>query len=151
MAFEFRSLCPLLQVFDMPISLRVYGDVLGFQVVSASADGDDANWIWLRRGSADLMLNTAYDPGDRPSRPEPHRVAAHGDTALFFACPDLDAAYQHLTQHRVEVAPPATTPYGMRQMQVSDPDGYELCFQWPASDISGDRWRAEYREAGLGN
>jgi len=27
------------------------------------------------------------------------------------------------------LAPPADAPYGMRQLYLSDPDGYALCFQ----------------------
>ena len=69
MPIAIRGLCPLIQVFDMPTSLRFYRDVLGFAEVSKSGTGDDVHWAWLRHGDADVMLN---------------------------------------------------------------PDGYELCFQWPA-------------------
>lgn len=55
MPVAIRRLCPLLQVFDMPTSLRFYRDVLGVAEVSKS--GQD--WAWLRHGGADLMLNTA--------------------------------------------------------------------------------------------
>jgi glyoxylase I family protein len=31
------------------------------------------------------------------------------------------------------VKPPKVAPYGMKQLYVKDPDGYVLCFQWPAA------------------
>ena len=50
MSIEIRGVCALLQVFDMPTSVRFYRDVLGF--------------------------NTAYEQEHRPARPDPARVAA---------------------------------------------------------------------------
>ena len=42
MAIDIRGLCPLLQVFDMPASIRFYRDVLGFEIFSSSpARGPD--------------------------------------------------------------------------------------------------------------
>jgi glyoxylase I family protein len=29
------------------------------------------------------------------------------------------------------VKPPLVAPYGMKQLNLSDPDGYALCLQWP--------------------
>jgi len=127
-----RGLCPLIQVFDMPRSLRFYRDVLGFEEVEKSGEGDDVGWAWLRHGDSTVMLNTAYDVGKRPPGPDPARVAAHADTALFLGCQDLDAAYARLVAHGVTAEPPKVAPYGMRQLYAKDPDGYGLCFQWPA-------------------
>ena len=134
MAMVVRGLCPLLQVFDMPTSLRFYRDVLGFAEVAKSGQGDDVGWAWLRHGDAAVMLNTAYDVGERPATPDPARVAAHADTGLFLGCEDLDGAYAHLLAHGVKAEPPRVAPYGMRQLYATDPDGYSLCFQWPAGE-----------------
>jgi hypothetical protein len=78
------------------------------------------------------MLNTAYEQHSRPAQPESVRISAHGDTCLYFACPDVDAAYQHLRTHGIDVPEPKVAPYGMKQLYLTDPDGYSLCFQWPA-------------------
>jgi catechol 2,3-dioxygenase-like lactoylglutathione lyase family enzyme len=137
MALEYRGLCPLLQVFDMPASLAFYRDVLGFEIVDAAppqgSAGDRFDWVWLRRDSAELMLNTAYDPdAARPETEDPCRVAAHDDTALFIGCPDVDAAWRHLGERGLAAAPPTVAPYGMRQLFLKDPDGFTICFQWTA-------------------
>jgi catechol 2,3-dioxygenase-like lactoylglutathione lyase family enzyme len=128
-----RGVCSLLQVFDMPTSVRFYRDLLGFEVIETSGPGESYGWALLRLGDAELMLNTAYEDDDRPPAPDPVRLTGHADTTLFFGCPDLDAAYEHLCGKGVTVEKPVTRAYGMRQLYVSDPDGYGLCFQWPAS------------------
>jgi catechol 2,3-dioxygenase-like lactoylglutathione lyase family enzyme len=132
MGIPIEGLCPLLQVFDMPASIGFYRDVIGFEVVQTSADGESFDWALLRHGTAELMLNTAYESDARPPAPDPARVAAHDDTALFLGCRDLDAAYLHLRAHGLDVAQPRVRAYGMKQLYVRDPDGYNLCFQWPA-------------------
>jgi catechol 2,3-dioxygenase-like lactoylglutathione lyase family enzyme len=135
MVIDLRGLTPLLQVYDMPRSIRFYRDVLGFEVVANSPElGEDFfHWALLRLGEAELMLNTAYED-NRPPAPDTRRVAAHGDTGLFFGCPDVDAAYEQLRRKGLEVKPPTVAPYGMKQLSLSDPDGYGLCFQWPATE-----------------
>ena len=131
MTIAVSGLCPLLQVFDMLVSLRFYRDILGFSEVEKSGQGDSVDWAWLRHGSAELMLNTAYEGDQRPPFPDPSRAAGHADTCLYLGCDDLDAAYEHLSAHGVKASPPKVAPYGMRQLYVSDPDGYGLCFQHP--------------------
>jgi catechol 2,3-dioxygenase-like lactoylglutathione lyase family enzyme len=141
---EIRGLAALLAVFDMKASVRFYRDVLGFELVTTSAPGDDFGWALLRRGGAEVMLNTMYDTGERPTAPDPARVAAHQDTILHFGCPDIDAAYAHLRAHGVDAEAPFIQSYGMKQMYLTDPDGYALCFQWPASPETFGQWREWY-------
>jgi glyoxylase I family protein len=134
MAPDLRGVSPLLQVYDMPTSVRFYRDQLGFELVSHSPVlGEDSfHWVLLRLGGAELMLNTAYESNtERPSEPDLARTAAHGDTVLYFACPDVDGAYEELRSKGFSVGKPAVAWYGMKQMNVRDPDGYLLCFQWP--------------------
>jgi glyoxylase I family protein len=135
MALDLRGLTPLLQVYDMPTSVRFYRDVLGFEVVSTSRKlgADRFHWALLRLGSAELMLNTAYEfDNDRPVEPDHTRIAAHDDTGLFLGCPDVDAAYEELRGKGVTLEKPVVTGYGMKQLYLRDPDGYGLCFQWSA-------------------
>jgi glyoxylase I family protein len=130
-----RGLCPLIQVYDMPTSLRFYRDVLGFVEVEKSGQSDEVGWVWLRHGEAEVMLNTAYDVGERPPAPDRARVAAHADTILFVGCQDLEGAYALLVAHGVTAEPPKVAPYGMKQLYAADPDGYGVCFQWRADHV----------------
>ena|SRR5688572_3311418 len=132
MAIEVRGLSPLLEVFDMPTSLAFYRDRLGFQVTGDSGQGDESGWVMLELGPATVMLNAAYDDGERPDTPDLTRIAAHRDTCIYFGCPDVEAAYEHIRSQGIECEPPSVAPYGMKQLYLLDPDGYRLCFQWPS-------------------
>ena len=132
MAVNIKGMTPLLQVFDMAASIKFYCDVLGFEVVKTDANtsAPNHNWVWLRLNGTDLMLNTAYEYDERPLSPDPGRVASHRDTALFFGTPDVDEVYATLRVKGLDVKEPTVSPYGMKQLYVRDPDGFELCFQW---------------------
>ena len=134
MAIEIDGMTPLLQVFDMPTSLKFYCEVLGFEIVTTDGrPAPNCDWILLRLRDTSLMLNTAYEGPRRPPSPEPRRVAAHEDTCLYFGCPDVDAAYQYLSGMGEKAQKPKVAAYGMKQLYVTDPDGYALCFQWKAA------------------
>ena len=77
-------------------------------------------------------METAYDDGERPDTPDLTRIAAHRDTCIYFGCPDVEAAYEHVRSQGIECDPPSVAPYGMKQLYLLDPDGYNLCFQWPS-------------------
>jgi glyoxylase I family protein len=130
----FVGLTPLIQVFDMPQALLFYRDLLGFGVVSASPEvetpeGRFSHWMWLRLGAADLMLNTQYDSGKRPEKPNAAHVAAHADVCFYLGCSDIDVAHQQLMGKGLNVEPPKMAAYGLRLFSVKDPDGYTVVFQ----------------------
>ena len=133
MSIKVEGSAPLIQVFDMPTSVAFYRDVLGFTVVRQSSPGDDFDWGLLKLDGAELMLNTAYEKEDRPPAPDRARIAAHEDTAFYLGCRDVDAAYEYLRGRGVDVQRPTVAPYGMKQLYLKDPDGYVICFQWPAA------------------
>ena len=136
MPLEIKGLAPLIQVFDMPASIQFYRDIVGFTITgrspALSENPDDVNWCMLELSNATLMLNTAYEPESRPQAPEAERFGGHGDTCLYFGCPDVDGAYNFLRSKGLEIDPPKVAPYGMKQLCLTDPDGYGLCFQWAA-------------------
>jgi uncharacterized glyoxalase superfamily protein PhnB len=131
MELKIGGLCPLLQVFDMPTSIGFYRYALGFEVVSPVPEGDECDWALLRLNESELMLNTAYESDARPTVADPARIAAHGDTALFFDCADVDAACAYLRSKGIDVSNPVVQDYGMKQLYLKDPDGYEICLQRP--------------------
>jgi glyoxylase I family protein len=136
MAIHIKGLAPLLQVFDMPASVRFYRDQLGFEIVSTDGKpADDFDWVLLRLAGVELMLNTAYEAHHRPPVPDPARVGAHGDTAIFFGCPDVDATFGYLRARGVDVTQPVITHYGFKSMSLKDPDGYQLVFHWPVDPV----------------
>lgn len=136
MAVDIQGVAPLFQVFDMPTSIHFYRDLLGFEVVQTSKllsdNRDDVNWVMLQLNGTTIMLNTAYEPEHRPPAPDSARLAAHSDSSLYFGCPDVDQAYQHFRALGLDVKEPVVAPYGRKQLNLVDPDGYHLCFQRPA-------------------
>jgi len=136
MPLEVKGLAPLLQVFDMPAAIGFYRDLLGFTVSmrspALSDNPDHVNWCLLELDGTQLMLNTAYDPEDQPVSPEPSRWSGHQDTCVYFGCPNVNGAYDFLRSRGLQLDPPKVAPYGMKQLYITDPDGYGLCFQWKA-------------------
>jgi len=131
---QVRSLCPLIQVYDMNEAVAFYRERLGFEVVAQSDERDTPegrlfHWCWLRLGGAHLMLNTAFDEGERPSARDPARQQAHADTCFYFDAPDVDGVAAALRSKELPFEGPRDASYGMRQLWLSDPDGYQLCFQ----------------------
>jgi len=134
MGIEITGLTPLIQVFNMPRALAFYRDILGFEVMSDSGNGDDSSWVWLQRNGANLMLNDQYEPGHVPLAAPAERIRWHDDTCLYFGCADPDRAFEYLRSQNVDCKPPKVAPYGMKQLNLRDPDGYAICFQRPASE-----------------
>jgi catechol 2,3-dioxygenase-like lactoylglutathione lyase family enzyme len=132
--FQLQGMAPLLQVYDMPASLQFYRDILGFEIVSSSGDGDDVDWVLLKYGDIELMLNTLYEKPVRPQGRDLTRQAIHEDIVLYFGCPDIDSAYEYLSGKHVEVKKPQVTGYGWKAINFKDPDGYPLCFHWPLKE-----------------
>jgi len=130
---QIQGLAPLLQVFDMPVALGFYRDVLGFEVLQASGEGDDVDWVLLKLNSIELMLNTAYEKSNRPADPDEQRIAAHADTSLYFGHPNIDKLYSHLSGKGIHLKAPQITGYGWKAIYLHDPDGYLLCFHWPVN------------------
>ena len=133
MTISIDGMTPLIQVFSMRRSLAFYRDLLGFEVQMDSGGGDDASWVWIGRDGINLMLNDQYEPGHVPPECPPERVRWHSDTSLFFGG-DPDAIHGYMTAKGLSPKPPINTSYGMRQLSVTDPDGYNLCFQRSVDD-----------------
>lgn len=133
MEAKVHEMCPLLNVFDMPGSLRFYCDILGFQLIQSGGPANDMGWALLRLGDIWLMLNTQYELPDRPASPDVARKSAHSDTALYFNSPDIDDIYRHLKSKGIDVGEPYVTGYGFKAIDLKDPDGYTIVFHWQVS------------------
>lgn len=140
MDIELRGIVTLVEVFNVRKSIEFYRDLLGFEVRESAGQGEYLCWARLKHGDVELMLNSMCDPGEEPEFPDATRIAAHQDTTLFIGCPDIDGAYTQLRAMGVPVAAPVVTPYGMKQVSLTDPDGYGICLQWAvAKDGLGAR------------
>lgn len=137
---KLHDAAPLLQVYDMPRSLKFYRDILNFRVLQSAPPGDEdhADWVLLENQSIQVMLNTAYEAHQRPDMEDVIRKNHHQDFCLYFGCPDIDKLYAHLHSVGYAVDSPGITGYGWKALHLVDPDGYGLCFHWPVPPLTTD-------------
>lgn len=72
MAIAVKGMCPYFEVYDMRTSVAFYCEKLEFELITHApfyAEGE-FHWCLLRRDGIELMLNTAYDEGERPAERE---------------------------------------------------------------------------------
>ncbi|QDT26181.1 Glyoxalase-like domain protein [Gimesia panareensis] len=118
-----QELVPLLFVDDVTHSVAFYQDLLGFELTLKWEPEGKLSWCRLERGSAALMLQQACPDEDGTVE---ERCKGVG---FFFLCDDAQAMYDELLGKGLDLEPPQVAFYGMNQLFLKDPDGYELCFQ----------------------
>ena len=126
---QVQQTVPLLLVDDIPLSRDFYCDGLGFQQTEQWEQDGKLGWCWLQHGTAALMLQQAEEV-DPPAKERGQGVT------FYFLCDDVTALHADLTHRGTEVAPPTTAFYGMQQIFLTDPDGYQLCFESRVGDQS---------------
>src|SRR5262245_34494940 len=117
---------PLFLVPDVVGAAEYYRDRLGFQILNYY--GDPPSFVFVRRDRVDIMLKRA-EVADQV-RPN----GAHGVWDVYIWVDDFDAIRDELAARGAKVVggSPAT-PYGTREVEVEDCNGYRLCF---AQDIA---------------
>ncbi|MCA9023125.1 MAG: VOC family protein [Planctomycetaceae bacterium] len=118
-----QELVPLLFVEEIDVSVDFYTDKLGFEIKLKWEPEGKIMWCRLERDSVALMLQPAC-PDEDGTREE--RVKGVG---FFFLCHDAQGMYEEFTTKGLNLEPPRVAFYGMNQLFLKDPDGYELCFQ----------------------
>ena len=118
-----RELVPLLFVQDIARSVAFYQQ-LGFSVAGTWEPDGKLAWCRLEREGSAIMLQQAEEE-DGPAEGRGRGVG------LFFNCDDVDALHAEFISAEVKTAPPHVAFYGMKQIFLKDPDGYELCFESP--------------------
>ena len=119
---------PLLFTADIERSRAFYCDQLGFTLTNRYDPGGNLSWCMLAMEGARIMLEQA--DADRLTGLADDR----SDIALYFLCEDVDALHERFTANGVDLEPPFVAFYGMKQLEVRDPDGRGLCFEHPVRD-----------------
>ena len=117
-----RELVPLLFVQDILRSAAFYQERLGFELTQKWEPEGKLGWCRLSQGGSAVMLQQADDE-DGPAAGRGRGVC------FYFNCDDVQAIYSEFTERGLTIQPPAAAFYGLNQVFVTDPDGYELCFQ----------------------
>ncbi len=119
---------PLLFTVDIERSRAFYCDQLGFTLTNRYDPDGALSWCMLAMEGARIMLEQT--DADRLAGLADNR----SDVALYFLCEDVDALHERFTANGVDLAPPFVAFYGMKQLEVRDPDGRCLCFEHPIRD-----------------
>ena len=116
---------PLLFTGDIERSRAFYCDQLGFTLTNRYDPDGKLSWCMLAMEGARIMLEQA----------DAERLAGlaedRSDIALYFLCEDVDSLHERFVANGVDLAPPFVAFYGMKQLEVRDPDGRRLCFEHP--------------------
>ena len=117
-----QTLVPLLVVEDIARSVEFYCEKLAFTMTANWEPEGKLQWCRLERDGAALMLQQACDEDGVPP-------GCGRGVHFYFTCLDANAEYSRLADCGVSLNPPNLAFYGMNQLYLKDPDGYELCFQ----------------------
>ena len=108
---------PVLKVADYPAARAFYVEVLGYRV--REEGGDPPRFGIVARGGSVLFLD-AWHGGARP---------VPGAWDAYVHVSGLDSLVEELRSTGAPITRPIeATVYGMREFEVTDPDGNVLCF-----------------------
>ena len=122
-----RAVTPLFVVSDLQRALDFYEKKLGF--VEPSVYGDPPCFAMLNRDGFDLMLSLAEKPA------HVHANGTHGAWDMYIAVADVASESASLREAGVRIEKgPTDTFYGMREIEVVDPDGHRICIAQDVGD-----------------
>jgi glyoxylase I family protein len=126
-----KYFAPLLNVESVSRSIEFYRDHLGFRVTQEWEDDGRIRRASLETSGVRLMLNEPHDVDNRDRRCR----HTYGDAVFYFTIDDVDSLHTRLNSTGILVGDLANEHYGMREFYVRDPDGYELGFGTPVSEL----------------
>lgn len=125
MSLELQSSIPVLRVADYPRARAFYVEKLGFHVTEEG--GEPPRFGILHNGRAEIFLN-AWEGADPPRE---------GGWRVYLHVPDAVATAEALRARGVAIVRgPQDEPYGLREVEIDDPDGNRLCFGQILDEVS---------------
>jgi catechol 2,3-dioxygenase-like lactoylglutathione lyase family enzyme len=123
-----QSCRPLLNVADVEASLGFWRDLLGFEVVTRYQAEGRLAFAQLKSGDVELMLNfRGGDPAPRRARPH------YTEAVIYFGVASVHGLVRDLRGKGFEAPEPERQIYGVDEITLRDPDGYEIAFTSPAA------------------
>ncbi|NRB01449.1 MAG: VOC family protein [Rhodobacteraceae bacterium] len=110
------SAIPVLRIADYPRARSFWTEVLEFEVIEEG--GDPARFGILIRDGQRVFLDAWHGADAEPS--PGWRVYCHTN--------DVDGLAKTLAARDCALEGPRDAPYGMREIEVIDPDGNRICF-----------------------
>lgn len=125
---QVRGIWPLLPVTDLPGTVAFWTERLGFSVVGKAESDDGVFWCRLAREGASLMLQQVDAGTDGRTV---------GGISLYFVCADVGALHDEFSSRGLELDAPSEAYYGMLQLFIPEPNGYDVCFESPTDNWHG--------------
>jgi lactoylglutathione lyase len=122
-----RQAVPFFWVHDIQRSLEFYVTGLGFSMTKQWRDEGQLRWCWLELGDAALMLQEYWREGQHQNLPG---GTVGAGVSICFMCRDAIALWREFTSRGLSMQRPFVGN-GLWVTEVSDPDGYRLCFESP--------------------
>lgn len=121
---------PFFGVRDIDASLRFYVEGLGFVMTNHWSPQGRVRWCWLELDRVALMLQEYWRDGSPGGGPE--GPLGQGVSICLF-CEDARAIYRDLKERGIEASRPFVGN-GLWVTSVTDPDGYRIEFESPATE-----------------
>jgi lactoylglutathione lyase len=116
-----KETVPFFHVKDMDHSLIFYRDQLGFQMTHSWIPEEKIRWCNIHRDGANLMLQE-YLPEFLPQNKRGEGIS------ICFMCEDALELYHEFKSNGVDIKEPFVGN-NMWVIELTDPDGYKLCFE----------------------
>ena len=110
------SAIPVLRSRDYPQARAFWTETMGFSI--AEEGGEPPRFGIFHKDKATVFVD-AWNGAD---------PAPHDGWCAYFHCDDVDALARDLAAKGQPVNGPRDTVYGMREIDLRDPDGNLLCF-----------------------
>ena len=134
----------MLTATDCAKHVAWFRDVLGFKLEQAWPDDKKPFWANLVLDNQSVMIGQAMDPNGPGGEMCGHDEAAKATMAThykaftgnkhgvgiftYIAVKDIDAYYAQITKKGVKAPAPKSQFYGLREVPVQDPEGYQFMF-----------------------
>ncbi|HEX4196067.1 MAG TPA: glyoxalase superfamily protein [Caulobacteraceae bacterium] len=116
----------LLNVADIETSLGFWRDLIGFEVVDRFDHEGAPVFASVRSGDVQLMLNArGGDPAPRLARPR------YTEAVIYLGVESVHDLVRELRGKGCEAPDPEPQDYGVDEITLRDPDGYEIAFTSP--------------------
>jgi glyoxylase I family protein len=126
-----QSCRPLLNVADIETSLGFWRDLIGLEVVTRFESEGQLAFASLKSGEVELMLNfRGGDPAARRARPH------YTEAVIYFGVASVHELARDLRTKGFDAPEPEAQAYGVDEIVVRDPDGYEIAFTSPIAGRS---------------
>ena len=123
MSTRLTDLIPILICENVQRSIAFYCEVLDFEIVHRMDDVGKTGWASLVNGSAQIMLGSAT------YLPEPKKTdGKYPQVQYYFYPEDVEALRESITEKNYPVTELAVRFYGMKEFELTDPDGHMLIF-----------------------